>query len=83
MNAHCERVIGTLRRDCTDHLIVLNAAHAERLLAQYVAWYNASRTHMALDGNAPWPRAREPTPVEHVTATSVLGGLHHAYRKAS
>jgi putative transposase len=80
MNAYCERVIETLRHDCTDHVIAWNEQHLERLLREYVAWYNAHRTHFALGGNAPVPRVREVTPTAEVVAKSVLGGLHHRYR---
>jgi putative transposase len=83
MNSHCERVIGTLRRECTDHLIVLNEAHLERLLREYQAYYNASRTHMALERNAPEPRAPASAPADELVATPVLGGLHHSYRRAA
>ncbi len=83
MNTFCERVIGTLRRECTDHLIALNAAHLERLLREYVAYDNSSRCHQALDGNSPIPRAGEPEPAAEVRATPVLGGLHHSYERAA
>jgi transposase InsO family protein len=79
MNIYCERVIGTLRRECTDHVLALSAAHLERLLREYVVYYNASRTHMALERNAPVPRAPALTPAGELHATPVLGGLHHAY----
>jgi transposase InsO family protein len=81
-NAYCERVIETLRHDCTDHIIALNERHLERLLREYVAWYNAGRTHFSLGGNSPVPRRREVTPAEEVVGEPVLGGLHHRYRRA-
>jgi putative transposase len=83
MNSHCERVIGTLRRECTDHLIALNAEHLERLLREYVEYYNASRTHMALERNAPQPRQAEATPADELEGRPVLGGLHHVYECAA
>ena len=82
-NAFCERVIKTLRHDCTDHVIAWNERHLERLLRDYVAWYNAGRTHFSLGGNAPVPRVREPTPAREVRSTPVLGGLHHIYERAA
>lgn len=83
MNGLCERVIGTLRRDCTDHVLVFNEAHLERILRSYVVYYNASRTHLALERNAPIPRAPTSTPIHDLDATPVLGGLHHTYRRAA
>ena len=76
-NAYVERVIGTLRRECTDHVIPLNEHHLLRTLREYVSYYNESRAHSSLEGNAPELRAVE----EHgdVVATPVLGGLHQRY----
>jgi transposase InsO family protein len=82
-NAYCERVIETLRHECTDHVLVLAERQLERLLREYAAYYNASRTHLSLERNAPWPRAREPTPASEFVATPVLGGLHHSYTRAA
>lgn len=84
MNCFAERVIGTLRRECTDHLIVLNERHLMRLLREYVEqYYNVARPHLSLERNAPVPRRREPTPAEKLKATPVLGGLHHRYERAA
>ncbi len=83
MNIYVERVIGTLRRDCTDHLIALNAAHLQRLLREYVQYYNRSRTHMALERNAPFPRAPASAAADDLVTTPVLGGLHHTYARAA
>lgn len=69
--------------ECTHNLIVLNEAHLERLLWEYVAYYNASRTHMALERNAPLPRAPASAPADELVSTPVLGGLHHTYRAAA
>ena len=49
MNVYCKRVIGTLRRECTHHLITLSEEHLERLMREYVEYYNAQRTHRALE----------------------------------
>ena len=78
-NPYCERVIGTLRRELLDHVVILGERHAARLLREYVVDYNASRTHLALDKDAPEPRAIEPPSVGPVAAREVLGGLHHRY----
>jgi transposase InsO family protein len=83
MNGYCERVIGTLRRDCTDHVIALSAGHLARTLREYVAYDNEARTHLSLDGNAPISRTRIPTPLARLRSAPVLGGLHHRYTRAA
>jgi hypothetical protein len=80
MNCDTERVIGSIRRECTDHLLVLNDRHRLATLLEYVACYNADRTHLSLDRNAPIARVPERTPAAEVHGTPVLGGLHHRYR---
>jgi transposase InsO family protein len=59
-NPYCERVIGTLRRDCLDHVIVLGEQHLRRILRKYLEYVHGSRTHLALDKDAPEPREPEP-----------------------
>ncbi len=82
-NAYAERVIGTLRRECLDHVIVMGERHARAILDEYVAYYNAERTHQALDGNSPFPRDHEPNAKGKVIAFPHLGGLHHSYRRVA
>ena len=82
-NPFCERVIGTIRRDCLDHLIVLGERHLLSILQRYVRHYNESRAHSALDGNSPIPRGVDPPKNGRVVAVPVLGGLHHRYRRAA
>ena len=78
-----ERVIGTLRRECTDHVIAWNERHLERALREYVEGYdNPSRPHLSLEGNSPLPRTRDPAPAAEIVGEPVLGGLHHRYRRA-
>ena len=79
-NAYAERVIGTLRRECTDHVIPWGEAHLRRVLSEYVRYYNEARTHQGLEGDAPDGRVVEQ--VGDVVGESVLGGLHHRYRRA-
>jgi len=55
-NPYAERVIGNNRRECTDHLVPLNEAHLRKILGEYVDYYNRSRCHQSLEGNAPEPR---------------------------
>ena len=78
-NGHVERLIGSIRRECTDHLIVFNAEHLRRILARYAVYYNESRTHISLGKDAPCGR-----PVERfgdIIAQPILGGLHHRYAR--
>jgi transposase InsO family protein len=58
-NAHAERLIGSIRRECLDHIIILNAAHLRRVLGEYARYYNSDRTHLALDKDAPLGRRVE------------------------
>jgi putative transposase len=83
-NALAERVIRTLRTECLDHVLVLNAPHLERLLAEYVRYYNEARPHRSLELAPPRPAARGPgDPTGLVVARPVLGGLHHVYARAA
>jgi hypothetical protein len=77
-NGHVERLIGSIRRECTDHLIVLNEEHLRRILAKFSAYYNGSRPHVSLGKDAPDRR-----PIERfgdIVAHAILGGLHHRLR---
>ncbi|MGB5502707.1 MAG: integrase core domain-containing protein, partial [Polyangiales bacterium] len=80
-NPYCERVIGTLRRDCLDHVIVLGEQHLRRILRKYLEYYHRSRTHLALDKDAPEPRKRESIDGGNVIALPMVGGLHHRYTR--
>ncbi|MFT5285033.1 MAG: transposase InsO family protein [Planctomycetota bacterium] len=80
-NAFVERVIGTIRRECTDQIIPLSEAHLLRTLREYVDYYNESRTHKSLDGNAPEHRDTESK--GGVFGAPVLGGLHHRYSRSA
>ena len=80
-NAVAERVIGTLRRACLDHLIVVNERHLRAILAEFVRFYNAERPHRTLGLETPIPATR---PSEGpIRSHAVLGGLHHAYDRAA
>jgi putative transposase len=78
-NPFAERVIGIIRRELLDHVIVLNEGHLRRRLRSYLHYYHCSRTHLALDKDAPEPRAVEPPELGRVVALSQVGGLHHRY----
>jgi len=80
-NPFVERLIGTLRRDCIDHVIVLNENHLRRLLQQYLAYYDDCRTHLSLARDAPTPRPIEPPDQGPVIEIPLVGGLHHRYRR--
>ena len=76
-------MIGTLRRELLDHVIVLNEKHLLRLLKEFLVYYHTARTHQALDQNAPYPRVVEPPGSGNVKAIPYLGGLHHRYTRAA
>jgi putative transposase len=81
-NAICERLVGTLRRDCLDHVLVLSERHAERILREYVRYYQG-RPHRSLrnqpTAGARWLAPGRPAASPELTAGLVLGGLHHQY----
>ncbi len=90
-NAICERVIGTIRRECLDSSIPLSEPHTRSMLKKWVKHYNGARPHMALGPGVPDPRAEVPANEKSrhrlgartvVWARPVLGGLHHEYSHA-
>ena len=82
-NPFVERVIGSIRRECLNHVIIWNEQHLRRVLSAYVDYYHDSRTHLSLDRNAPNPREVEPRSRGEVTAIPQVGGLHHRYTRAA
>lgn len=82
-NPYAERVIGSIRRECLDHVIALSENHLRRILAEYVDYYNTARPHLSLERNAPVPRPVEPPETGRVVTASYLGGLHHRYTRAA
>jgi transposase InsO family protein len=78
-NGYAERLVGTFRRELTDHLIVLGERHLLRCVREYAKFYNEERTHMSLDGDAPAGRPVEPCENGTVIALPRVGGLHHRY----
>ncbi len=80
-NAIAERVIGTLRRECLDHLLIVNERHLRAVLGEFVAFYTVDRPHRSLGLDTPRPAARPGAGA--VRARPVLGGLHHAYERAA
>ena len=78
-NGHVERMIGSIRRECIDHVIVFGEAHLRRLMAKYAAYYNVTRTHLSLAKDAPISR-----PIDRfgrIIAEPLIGGLHHRYAR--
>jgi transposase InsO family protein len=74
---HAERLIGSIRRECVDHIVIFGEAHLRRILAAYAGYYNGVRTHLSLDKDSPGHR-----PVQRLgqlAVQPVLGGLHHQY----
>ena len=82
-NCYVERVIGSIRRECLDHMIILNEQHLRRVLAEYLEYYNAHRTHLGLDDDTPLGRNKEPPDLGPVRSIPYLGGLHHRYTRAA
>ncbi len=81
-NSIAERMVGTFRRECLDHVIVVNERHLRSLLGEFVEHYNGSRPHQSLANTppVPVPRPLRPKGPARVAARAVLGGLHHEYR---
>jgi len=78
-NAYVERLIGSIRRECTDHVIVFGETHLDRIMSAYASYYNQARTHLALGKDAPIGRSIER--VGHIIAEPVVAGLHHRYAR--
>jgi len=76
-NGFAERLIGSIRRECVDHILVLSEAHLRRILKAYARYYNDIRTHSSLDKDAPLSRPVQRTGI--ISSHTVLGGLHHHY----
>jgi putative transposase len=80
-NPFVERLIGTIRRECLNHVIVCNERHLKQMLRRFFDYYQTARPHTALDANAPVPRTIEPAERGRVVAEPMVGGLHHRYRR--
>jgi putative transposase len=78
-NPYAERLIGSIRRECLNHYIILNARHLKRTLSSYSRYYHQSRTHLSLGKQCPFPR--EALKVGKIVAIPQLGGLHHRYER--
>src|SRR5438309_10808320 len=81
--AYIERVIGTIRRECLDHVIVFNEASLYRHVKSFVTYYHESRTHLSLGKDSPESRAVQPPELGRIVALPQVGGLHHRYERRS
>ncbi|WP_428130517.1 integrase core domain-containing protein [Candidatus Binatus soli] len=80
-NAYVERVIGSIRRECLDHIVIFNERHLRRVLSSYVDYYQRTLTHLSLEKDCPDPRPIMPRRIGKVIAISQVGGLHHRYER--
>jgi len=78
---YVERVIGSLRRECLDHVIVMNRTHLRRILCAYLTYYHRTRTHLGLKKDAPESRPVHPPSAGTIVAIPEVGGLHHRYER--
>ena len=78
-NAFAERLIGSIRRECVDHVVVLGETHLRRVLKSYAGYYNNFRTHRSLNKDAPVYRPAQR--IGSVKSHAILGGLHHHYAR--
>src|ERR1700716_988386 len=79
-NSFAERLIGSIRRECLDHIIVLDEEHLRRILKNYADYYNGVRTHRSLNKDA--PVSRQVQRIGSIKSHAILGGLHHHYARA-
>jgi transposase InsO family protein len=78
-NGFVERLIGSIRRECLDHVIIFNESSLRKILRSYLWYYERSRTHLALGKDAPEPRTVHPPELGEVVELPEVGGLHHRY----
>ena len=78
-NPYAERLIGSIRRECLNHVLVLGERHLRRILSRYFAYYHQARTHLALDKDTPDVRPIEFPETGRIRQMPEVGGLHHRY----
>ena len=85
-NAICERLLGSVRRECLDHILIVSEAHLRHVLKEYLVYFNHARPHQGISQQVPAPKEKSGLSVGgtgKVTAFPVLGGLHHDYQRAA
>jgi len=82
-NCYAERFVGSLRRECLDHVIAVNERQVRRIVSNYARYYNRARTHLALPKDAPEPRRVQSRANGRVVAFPEVGGLHHHYERVA
>ena len=80
-NPYVERLIGSVRRECLNHVIVLNERHLRRILVSYLDYYHRSRTHLSLGKDSPDGRSVPPGGTGKIVPFAQVGGLHHRYER--
>jgi putative transposase len=80
-NAFVERVIGSIRRECLDYIVIFNERHLRRLLSTYIDYYHQTRTHLSLDKDCPDPRPVMPPRIGRVVAIPQVNGMHYRYER--
>jgi putative transposase len=80
-NPYAERLVGSIRRECLDHMLVFNEAFLRRTLSSYLRYYGRSRTHLSLAKDAPEARVVQPPELGPVVELPEVGGLHHRYER--
>ena len=80
-NPFAERLVGSIRRECWDHVIVLGEGHLRKILKSYFDYYHQSRTHLSLAKDAPVSREVQPPEMGEVIELSQVGGLYHRYER--
>ena len=74
-------MIGSIRRECLDHIVIFNERHLRRVLSTYIAYYHQTRTHLSLDKDCPESRPVMPPRIGRVVAITLVNGLHHRYER--
>jgi putative transposase len=81
--AYVERVIASIRRECLDHVIVLDQSHLRAVLRSYLTYYHETRPHLSLERNSPFPREVDPPGRGRVISVPQVGGLHQRYHRCA
>jgi len=82
-NPFVERLIGSIRRECLDHIIIFNERHLRHVLSRYFQYHHRARTHLSLDKDCPQPRPIQPPSAGKIIAFPEVGGLHHRYERCA